>query len=237
MIRIFNEYESLSQSAAEYIVTIGKQCVEKRGKFELVLSGGKTPEECYKILGSRYAHDRNLWEQTHVYWADERCVPSDSAQSNYRLAKTSFLDYVPIPSSQIHRIMGESPDPRAAADEYDELFPLSPDMLILGIGFDGHTASIFPYSPAITETKRHVMYVETSAEPQKRITITPRVIANSMEVLVLVSGEEKAEALQQVFGDTGDVRKTPALLIRKSLWFVDKAAAEKITKSILVDAQ
>ncbi len=237
MIRIFHDYETLSQSAAEYVVTIGKRCITRRGKFELVLSGGKTPEKCYRILGSRFAHDHKLWEKTHVYWADERCVPADSPESNYRLARETLLDFVDIPVDQIHRIPADDANPRLVADLYDAEFPLSPDLVVLGMGPDGHTASIFPHSPAITETRRHVMYVEVPVEPSRRITITPRVIANAIEVLVLVYGEEKAEAMRHVFSDNGDVQDTPGLLVRRALWFVDRAAAEKITKSILVDAQ
>ncbi|MFA5865506.1 MAG: 6-phosphogluconolactonase [Phycisphaerae bacterium] len=234
MIRIFHEYEELCRTAAEYIVTIGKRCIGKQGTFDLVLSGGKTPAECYRILAGRHQHEQKLWSNTHVYWSDERCVPPTDPESNYYMAKTTLLDFVNIPPEQIHRIPGESPDPQAAANQYDAKFPLSVDLLLLGIGQEGHTASIFPFSPVITETKRHVVYVEAPVKPQKRITITPLVIANAVEVLVLVSGENKAHAMEQVFTEFGNVQETPARLIRKAVWFVDKPAAKRIAKHISV---
>jgi 6-phosphogluconolactonase len=235
MIRIFSDDKALSAAAADYIVTFGKRCIENRGAFDLVLSGGQTPLSCFGFLGARFPHERKLWDRTNVYWADERCVPSDHPESNYCQAKIAFLDSVNIPSPQVHPIPAGLEDPQLGADQYEAVFPLSVDLLLLGLGSEGHTASIFPYSPALAETKRHVMFVEVPAEPRKRITITPRVIANAVEVLVLVSGDRKAQALRKVFGGNGDVQETPAILARKALWFVDRPAAGKMAKGIIND--
>jgi 6-phosphogluconolactonase len=235
MIRIFQDLEALSQAAAEYIVTVGKRCIGKRGKFDLVLSGGKTPEGTYQILSSRYLRERHLWEKTHVYWSDERCVPRDHLQSNYHLARMQLLDLVPIPSGHVHPMYDGSEDPCEAAEAYEAKFPLSADLLMLGMGADGHTASLFPHSAALGETKRRILCVEAPVEPRLRLTVTPRVIANAIEVLVLVSGEEKALTLKKVFSQIGDVQETPARLVRRALWFVEKLAAERIGKDAIDD--
>jgi len=233
MIRIFSDYETLSTAAAEYLVTVGKQAVALRGKFDLVLSGGRTPELTYRNLASRFGHERKLWERTRVFWSDERCVPPDSPQSNYRLARTAFLDCVSIPPGQIHRIAGENPDPERAAEVYEKVFPLSSDLLLLGMGADGHTASLFPGSPVLDDMQYRIRAVKAPVEPSGRITITPRVIANALEVLVLVSGEDKSEAIIRVFSETEDMHITPAVLVRKALWFADHAAGGKTTKTII----
>ncbi len=233
MMRIFSDYEALSGAAADYIVTVGKRCISNRGGFDLVLSGGRTPHLCFAILASKFLHERKLWDRTRIYWADERCVPRDHPESNYYQARIALLDLVGIPSTQIFPIPADLAEPWQGADQYEAIFPLSVDLLVLGMGREGHTASIFPHSPAITETRRHIMYVEVSAEPSRRITITPRVIANAVEVLVLAAGEDKAEALERVFSDNGNVQETPVILARSGLWFVDKPAAEKMTRKII----
>lgn len=233
MIRVFPDYDALSRAAAEYIVTAGKAAVAKHGRFDIALSGGKTPELTYQTIAARYLHELRLWEDTHVFWTDERCVPRDSPQSNYRLARTAFLDQVPIPPGQVHPMFEEGRDPQEMADYYEAEFPLAADLLLLGVGPDGHTASIFPNSPAITETKRRILVVEAPVEPRRRLTITPRVIANAMEVLVLVSGPDKAPALPQVFSETGSPDQVPARLVRRALWFVDRPAAERIHKNMI----
>lgn len=233
MIRIFADHEAVSAAVADYWVTVGKRCISSRGKFDLVISGGPGPIRSFEILAAQYGQERKLWDHTHLYWADERCVPKDSPQSNYGQAKKYLLDIVKIPDSQVHPMPGDREDPRQGADEYNAIFPLSVDLLILGMGPEGHTASIFPHSPVITETRRHVVFAEVPADPNKRITITPRVMANAGEVLMQVSGSEKADALHEVFSETGNVQETPAVLVRKGLWFVDKAAAERMTKQLV----
>lgn len=235
MIRIFQDYQTLSEMAAQAIVTIGLQCLEDRGKFELVLSGGSTPKQAYSLLGRQWEHKRRLWENTQVYWSDERCVLPDDSRSNFMMARQSFLDTVRIPADNIHRIHGEADDPHVEAKCYEVEFPPRPDLLLLGIGTDGHTASLFPHSPALEEQTRKFLAVQTPAEPPSRITITPKGIACASEIMVLVSGTNKANAVQQVFAETGNILETPARIVHNAIWLMDKEAAQKITKTILIE--
>jgi 6-phosphogluconolactonase len=235
MIRIFQDHQILSQMAAEAIVTLGLQSLDDRGKFELVLSGGSTPKEAYSILGQKFAHKRRLWENTHVYWADERCVVPDDSRSNFLTARQYFLDMVNIPADNIHRIHGETENMDVEAKCYEVEFPSRPDLLLLGVGADGHTASLFPHSPALEEEVRKFLPIRAPAEPSERITITPKGIAAAAEIMVIVSGSSKAQAVQQVFAENGTILETPARLVHNAIWLIDKEAAQKITKSILVE--
>jgi 6-phosphogluconolactonase len=237
MIRIFADHTTLSEMAAEAIISIAQQCLEKHGRFQIVLSGGNTPRETYALLGQRFGDQHRLWQNTHVYWSDERCVPPDDPRSNYRLAKESLLDHVNIPPDQIHRIRGEADDLQAEADCYDVEFPIHPDLILLGMGADGHTASIFPHSPALEEPQRKFIVVQAPVAPTTRITITPPALAGASEIMVLVSGIDKAPAVNQVFGETATPHNTPARLVHDAIWLMDKEAAQKITKKIIVGVQ
>jgi 6-phosphogluconolactonase len=223
--------------AAEAIMTIGQSCFAERGRFLLVLSGGNTPRETYSSLAELFHHKQRLWEKTHIYWSDERCVPPTDARSNYRMARETLLDALPIPLDNIHRIRGEADDLRAEAGCYDVEFPAKPDLVLLGLGEDGHTASLFPHSPALEETQRKFVVVETPADPPMRITITPPAIAVAAEIMILVSGIHKAHAVEQVFSETANFRDVPARLVHDAIWLMDKEAAQRITKNILVGTQ
>lgn len=235
MIRIFQDYPTLSRMAAEAIVTIGRQCLEDRGKFELVLSGGSTPRQAYAILAECFAHHRRLWENTHVYWSDERCVLPDDSRSNYLNARNLFLDAMNLPTDNVHRIHGEAENADIEAKCYEVEFPAKPDLILLGMGTEGHIASLFPHSPAIEEEARKFLAVRTPAEPPSRITITPKGIAAAAEIMVLVAGISKAQAVGQVFAESGTIMETPARLVHNAIWLMDKEAAQKITKTILVE--
>ncbi len=236
MIRIFADYLALSEAAADAVFAAAKRCIAQHGKFILVLSGGQTPKETFSILVHRTAHRHRIWDKTHIYWADERCVPPDDPRSNYRMAKEVFLDLIDIPSENIHRIQAEAPDPAFAAEHYDVEFPSQPDFLILGMGVDGHTASLFPHSPALQEKQKRFVFVETPADPSHRITMTPPAVASAAEIFILVAGTEKAPALQKVFSETGSIDETPARLVHNAIWLVDRQAAQPITKTIIIDA-
>lgn len=228
MIRVFSSYEELSNAAAKQIVLIGRQRVAERGRFDLILAGGKTPRRTYEILSETTHSDRTLWKHTHIFWSDERCVLSDHPESNYGIAKIALLDFLRIPPQHIHRIPGENPDPGETAKRYESEFPLQPDLVMLGCGEDGHTASLFAGSPALDESKRRFAAVEAPVEPRGRITMTPPAIAAARTIFVLAAGSSKAAALRHIFSKAGHIHNTPARLVRDAIWFVDKDAAAQL---------
>jgi 6-phosphogluconolactonase len=225
MIRIFPDYEALSRAAAEHTVRVGREAIAQRGLFHLALSGGSTPRGAYGILAEKLGAGPPLRRATHFYWGDERCVPAEHPQSNYAMARACLLDRVQVLPEQVHRIHADDPDPQGAAERYAAGFPAQADLLLLGIGEDGHTASLFPGSGGLARGNARFAFVEAPVEPRGRITITPAGIAAARHVLVLVSGAGKAEALRRVFAPQGDVQQTPARLVRGATWFVDRRAA------------
>ena len=235
MVRIFSDRCSLARAAAGHIVTVGRRSIVERDRFDLVLSGGKTPKETYKTLAEQLLGDRTFWEKTHIYWGDERYVPSGDARSNYFVARNLLMDPLNIPPDNIHPIPVDVMEPMRAAELYEKRLPEFPDLLMLGVGEDGHTASLFPDSPALDETERGVVVTEAPAEPKLRISVTPPVIAAAREVMVLVTGGNKAEALGRAFASDGDFHETPARLARDAAWFVDAAAAEQIVERGTID--
>jgi 6-phosphogluconolactonase len=230
MIRVFHDVGHLSDAAAAFIDECAEDAFKQRGEFHWLLSGGSTPQTTYHLLAGNPYGERLFWRRTHFYWADERCVPPESDQSNYHLAKEALLDLIATPDSQIHRMPADAPDKEAAAAVYEAVLPERPDLILLGMGPEGHTASLFPNSPALYETRRRVVPVEAPAEPPYRLTVTPPLLKSADEVLVLVEGAEKAEALEKVFLPNGDVRDTPARLAHHATWFVDRAAARLVLK-------
>jgi 6-phosphogluconolactonase len=230
MIRIFADYESLSAAAAEFIRSVGESAVRSRGRFDLVLSGGGTPRRAYEILAERTRDDRAFWRKTRVFWSDERCVAPDHPDSNYLMAKRTLLDRVRIPAANVHRLPAEKADREATAERYGSIFPEAPDLLLLGMGADGHVASLFPGSPALDEREKRFTVSRAPAEPKERITMTPPVIAGARKVLVLVSGAQKASVLPRVFAEEGDVSRTPARLVREADWFLDEDAARGLER-------
>lgn len=231
MIRVYSDHEALSLGAAEFVAQVGREAITERGKFELILSGGSTPRAAYETLAHKTHADRELWEHTHIFWGDERCVPEDHEDSNYRLAKISLLDYVRVPAAQVHRIPAESSDIQEAARGYESELPDRPDLLLLGMGKDTHTASLFPGSPLLHEPKRRVAVAKAPIEPTCRITITPLVIDAVRKTLVLVSGPGKAAPLKRVFAEEGSIDATPARLVRDAIWFVDSEAAQEMIEA------
>jgi len=237
MVRVFPDHGALSQAVARRVATVGTTCAIGRGGFQLVLSGGRTPLLTYEILAATTREEQELWRSTHVFWGDERCVPREHAESNYRTARLSLLDIVPIPSEQVHPIAADVPDPEVAARLYESDYPAQADLLLLGVGEDGHTASLYPGSSALREAQRRFVAVEGPVEPRGRITMTPPAIASAREVLVIVSGSNKAAAVGRVFCEEGSIEETPARLLRGALWYADKAAAVAIPESGVASAE
>jgi 6-phosphogluconolactonase len=238
MIQVFSTAELLADAVARHIVTCAADAISSRGRFTLALAGGSTPRASYSRLATRDLRLEIDWQRTHVIWGDERCVPPDDPRSNYRMAKEALLDRVPIPAHQIHRIRGED-DPEKAAAEYErELRALlgseGIDLVLLGMGEDGHTASLFPGQAAVQETARWVMAVYVPEMKMWRITLTPAVLNAARNVTFVVSGAGKAARLQQVLQGPFTPEVLPAQAIRpvqgRLTWIVDEAAASRLVR-------
>jgi 6-phosphogluconolactonase len=229
---------SLARAAAEHFAALAAEATAVRGRFSVALSGGSTPRATYTLLASDEFAARVDWPRVHVFWGDERCVPPDRPESNFRLAYETLLSRVPIPSGHIHRAHGEL-EPEAAAQAYAEelaAFFGSPwpcfDLVLLGMGHDGHIASLFPGSAALRETMLPVVAVTAHYQdrPTHRVTLTPPAINAARQVLFLISGASKAGILQEVL--EGPDGRFPAQRIRPTsgrlTWLVDIAAAGQL---------
>jgi 6-phosphogluconolactonase len=239
-VRVFKDLEELSRAAAELFTAISKKSIASRGGFVVALSGGSTPHLLYSLLGSPWYRDVIDWSRMYIFWTDERCVPKDHAESNYRLAHDAFLSRAPLPAQNIHRIRGEY-EPRMAAEAYeDELrnFFSGPgaivfDLIILGVGEDGHTASLFPGSPALDERTRPAVPVYLEEPKINRVTLTLPVLNNAAQVLFLASGRPKAAAVHEIVED-GNPKQYPAGLVQplqgSIVWMIDQEASSALAK-------
>src|SRR5882762_5681058 len=224
---------ALADAAAGRFVAAAGDAIASRGQFIVALSGGSTPRDTYLRLGTALV-SKVMWSRVQVLWADERCVPPDHAESNYRMARETLLDRVPVPAANVHRIHGED-DPAIAAAVYETTLRalLRIDLVLLGLGEDGHTASLFPGSAAAHEQTRWVMAARANATSMWRITLTPAVINAATEVLFLVSGAAQAGILSRVLEGPRGPDELPAQAIAPSngrvRWCVDAAAAADLT--------
>lgn len=233
-IRIFPDSETLAVAAARIFEDAAKRAISGPGGFSVALSGGSTPRPLFRILGSDCRNSID-WDKVHMFWSDERSVQLDDAQSNYRLAYDEMLSKVAIPAGNIHRIKGElAPD--EAAKEYEEDLRRyfsgrrTPkfDLVLLGVGQDGHTASLFPGSETLFEKTRYAVPSFSESAGNWRVTLTLSVLNNASEILFLVSGRAKAGILRDIFKQ-GRREHYPAGLVRPSsgelIWLLDKEAA------------
>lgn len=203
-VRVAADLDELGGRVAGAAATTIRDIVEATGRCSSVLSGGTTPRGLYRILGSRF-RDAVPWSNVHVFWSDERCVPHEDVRNNYRMAHETLLDHVPCPSGNIHPMPDCTADPSRATREYEdtlrEYFAGAPpafDLSILGLGADGHTASLFPGSAALREQTRWVLPVITNAEPPSRLTLTLPALTASARTWFVVSGSNKAVAVRRV---------------------------------------
>ncbi len=185
--------------------------------LSIALSGGHTPEPVYEAL-ARAPQPR--WDLIDVYFADERAVPPDAPESNYRLVRETLLDRVGIHPTRVHRMPADADDLDAAARAYERDFPARLDVLVLGLGTDGHTASLFPGQAAVEERERRIVGVEAPAEPRRRLTITPRVISEARLIVVLVRGEYKITAVRRALSGSGSPLDCPGRLARRGVWIL-----------------
>ena len=233
-ILVWPDVVALAQAAADRFVSIADHAVKTNGRFTVALSGGSTPRALYAELIDRRSID---WSCVHVFWGDERCVPPDQPDSNYGMACQTLLSKVNVPEANVHRIKGEL-DPDQAALEYEaELrrvfepalpFPCF-DLILLGMGAEGHTASLFPGTAAIHEQARWVVAHSVEQLKTNRVTLTPPVLNQAAHVIFMVVGADKASALQAVLYGEYDPDRYPAQIVSPTngqlTWLIDRAAS------------
>jgi 6-phosphogluconolactonase len=234
-IIVFRNAAALAKGAADLTVKISKQAIVSRGKFFLSLSGGSTPAHLYSLLASAHYRDQIDWDKTYIFWGDERYVSSESILNNAHMARTLLLDHLTIPSVNINPVPVQS-EPGEAAKRYEGIIKKffgeeTPrfDLIFLGLGENGHTASLFPGSDVVFEKKRLVREVYIAEQHMYRITMTPPLINNAHTIIFLVEGENKAGILKTVLCDLQQPGKYPAQMIKAEqgnlYWLADKKAA------------
>jgi 6-phosphogluconolactonase len=235
---VLPDLDALSHEAAQIFVLLSQASIAARGKFAVALSGGSTPRALYSLLAQERYSGAVEWNKVHLFWADERCVPPDHPASNFKLASETFISSVTLPSENSHRIKGEK-EAAVAAGEYEqdiraffagEGVPAF-DLVILGVGEDGHTASLFPGSSALTETKRFAVPVLRKRPGPDRVTLTLPSLNNALHVLFLAAGKTKAAVLREII-DEGNRMGHPAGLLRPARgsvrWLLDRDAASQL---------
>ena len=216
---------ALARRAAERILEWTRAVVAKRGRCSVALAGGGTPRATYEVLGTSALAAALPWGAIDWYFGDERAVPPDHPESNYRAVREALFASHPESLERVFRMPAEAKDLEQAARAYGDQLPDRLDLMLLGIGEDAHTASLFPGSPVLGERSARVAVVSGPKPPNPRLTVTPPVIEAAREILVLVSGAGKAEALVRALEGPLDVTAVPAQLARRGTWIVDIAAA------------
>lgn len=219
---------SLPDIAATWITGAIDAVTRLQGRCTIALAGGATPRPIYERMATAPLAGRVAWDRVAVYFGDERRVPPAHPDSNYRMAYESLLRHVAIPSASVHRIEGERADADAAARDYERLLPASLDVLLLGMGADGHTASLFPHSSALAEGTRRVLPVSRPAPSPGRITISPLVIELAHSILVVVAGAEKAAAVARAREGPYAPDALPVQLALRGTWLIDDDAARDL---------
>jgi 6-phosphogluconolactonase len=235
-IRVFTDPDAVAQAAAEIVAEAAEGAIAERGSFSISLAGGSTPKKLYELLAQVPHRSRIDWPRVHVFFGDERVVPPDHKDSNYRTAREALLSKVPIPGDNVYRMRGEI-DPRQAAKEYglmlkEKFGDGAPDVTLLGMGADGHTLSLFPGTGAVKEREHRVVanYADNSTTGRSwRITMTAPFVNRSRQVLFLVTGADKAKTVSEVLEGPSDPDHLPAQLIAPTagelIWLLDAAAA------------
>jgi 6-phosphogluconolactonase len=241
-VAVFQDTDTLNQEAAQYIVRVAQQAIVTHGRFTFALSGGNTPKKVYGLLATEPYSGQIDWTRTEIFWSDERCVASDDPESNYRMAHEVLLSKVPIPAQQIHRMPADKPDRDAASLAYAEDIQRTLgtngvpnfDLIQLGMGPEGHTASLFPHQPSLHEEQRLIMPVIVSKPPPPRLTFTPPLLKAASHILFLVTGADKADAVRAVLEGDDQPDEYPAQIVRtvrgEVIWMLDALAAEKLSQ-------
>ncbi|HEV2491008.1 MAG TPA: 6-phosphogluconolactonase [Candidatus Acidoferrales bacterium] len=232
--RVFADLESLSRAAAEESARAVGEAVRSRGRCLIALSGGHTPSRMYELWATEY-REKIPWGKVHFFWGDERFVPADDPKSNYRMAKLSLLDRVPVQAENIHPVVTSYANADEAAQVYENTLrrffgDAGPtfDILFLGMGGEGHTASLFPDSPALAEQKRWVVGVRAPVDPPVRVSLTFPVLRRARETFFLIAGADKKGVIEELTRDPKAAgKKFPVAMLRpegRAIWFLDQAA-------------
>jgi 6-phosphogluconolactonase len=235
-IQAFPDLDALSRGALDELLRILRGAVSERGRFAIALAGGHTPARMYALWAQQEYREQTPWDRVHLFWSDERYVPHDDPLSNYRMARETLIAHVPIPAANVHPMPTDSPQPESAAEAYEEelrkffgsTLPAF-DVQLLGLGVEGHTASLFPGSPALEDNRRWVAAVEVPAKPPRRLTLTPAVLNSGRNAFFLVAGEDK-RGIFEILRNEPENRPSqyPAGRIRsagRTVWFLDQAVA------------
>jgi 6-phosphogluconolactonase len=247
IVNICKDKDDVARCLAARFVALAQDCAQRNGRFSVALSGGSTPRALYALLAEPEFCDVIPWEVTNIFWGDERCVPHDSPDSNYKMAKDALISHVPIPLENVYATDGQELDPARAAEQYEQeivrFFKLRAgefpafDLNLLGIGPDGHTASLFPGSAALGEHKRIVVANYVEKFQTYRITLTLPAINNSKTVIFMVAGHDKRAMVKTVLETSPPV--LPSQLISpvgRLEWYVDEAAAADLNRRLLAPA-
>jgi 6-phosphogluconolactonase len=236
-VRVYRDSESLSHAAASVFAETAAEAISERGQYLVSLSGGTTPTRLYELLAQSPYREQVAWSQLHAYWGDERCVPVEDLQNNFRQARETLLGRVPVAPEHAHRIRTEL-DPDSAAEDYARVLGLGAtpplkwprfDLVLLGLGEDGHTASIFPGSETEASMPTLAVQAEYQNRPSWRVTLTPPVFNSARQIVFLVSGASKAKIVQRVLYGEFQPAVLPAQRIRPTegelIWMLDTGAA------------
>ena len=232
---VLRDPAAVADEAARHVVALATSAIDATGRFTVALSGGSTPRALHAQLATAHS-DAIDWARVEFFWSDDRAVPPDHPDSNYRMARETLLDPLGIDGSRVHRIRGEDPEPDHAADEYARSLAASLpgelpifDLVLLGMGADGHTASLFPNTAALDIEDRTVVASHAPKPPVNRITLTFPVLLQARAIRVLVTGADKAATLSTVLHGPPDARRWPAQRLAAARgdlrWLVDSAAS------------
>lgn len=240
-IHVFADLDELSIAFVERWINLAEQAIAARSQFHVALTGGSTPKLLYAMLAKADFADRVDWRHVHIYFGDERCVPPDHSDSNFRMANNALLRHVPIPAEQIHRMPGESSNAHQGARSYAEVLtaqaPKSSDgtaqfdLVLLGLGADGHIASLFPSTQALQENELSVVAVYVEKLQAWRISVTLPVINNARQILMLAGGNSKAEIVSRALAEKLQTPPLPVqMIVPKGAmdWYLDRSAARQL---------
>ena len=243
-IRIFKSIDELSRHAAELFVEQADKAISEHGRFLVARNGGSTPTRMFELLATDF-REKVDWSKTHIFWGDERIVPTDSPENSYAQARDLFLRHVSIPESNVHRVKTEL-DPAESANDYlrtlkqfaePQLEQIHFDLVYLGMGEDGHTASLFPGSPVEESEDVIPVTAEYQGRPAQRVTLTPLVINNARLVVFMATGEKKAITLAEVLSGRFNPEHYPAQRIEpkngRTIWLVDEDAASRLPMDLV----
>ncbi|MFN2465909.1 MAG: 6-phosphogluconolactonase [Candidatus Dormibacteria bacterium] len=225
--------DAVARAAAAAVVEAAFRAIHDHGEFRLVLAGGRTPKAAYELLAGDL-RDEVDWRRVSLFFGDERCVPPTAEDSNFHMVNAALISPLKLPNSAVRRMAGEVTPDNAAA-EYDfevrramEARQPAFDLVLLGMGPEGHTASLFPGSPALNEKHKAAVHVVVPTAPNDRITLTPPALASTRQILFLVTGEDKAEALAGVFRDSSELPAAIVSRLAPARFLVDEAAASEV---------